>query len=166
MIKVNLNLELPKFMRSKGRFYMNQNLIIIGNKEATNLFTLNKSHSKLVKIDSIENPDARKKEKDLVTDSPGRVQKGNRSGSRSVGMENKAIEHSLDQYSSKVSKLVAKKQGQIDKPNILLVSEPGFLGQLKRHFKIAKVDIAKTIPKELNHLDEKSIFSRIKEDLK
>jgi protein required for attachment to host cells len=145
---------------------MNQILIIIGNKKETNLFVVNNAHSEMVKVESIKNSDARKREKDLVSDSPGRVVKGNGLGSRSTGIENGAVEHSLEQYADNILECVEKNRTQENNSKILLISEPGFLGLLKKHFKTANITISKTISKELIHLDEKNIFSKIKEDIK
>ena len=145
---------------------MNKILIIIGNKKETNLFVVDKGLSKMVRIDSIHNPDARKKEKDLVSDAPGRVTKGVGLGSRSTGSEGGALDHSLEQYASNILDHVQKKLSEDQDLKTLMVSEPGFLGVLKKHFKTANIEISKTIPKELIHLDEKSIFSKLKEDMK
>lgn len=145
---------------------MEKFLIIIGNKKETNLFVVHRSLAKMDRIDNIQNPDARKKEQDLVSDSPGRVSKGSGLGSRSTGSEGGAVEHSLGVYASNILDHVQKKRSENQDLKILLVSEPGFLGVLKKHFKTANIEISKTIAKKLNHLDENSIFSKIKEDLK
>ena len=145
---------------------MDNILIVIGNKERAELFEANRASSKLIKIDCIENPNARKKEQDLVTDAPGRVMKDNGTGSRSVGIEGGAVEQSLHSYAGDILSHVQNLQVQNQDKKVMLVSEPGFLGILKKHFKTAKVDVLKTIPKELNHLDERGLFLKLRDNIR
>ena len=77
---------------------MNKILIVVGNKEKTSLFSVNKAVSEMVKLEDIENPDAKKRERDLVSDSSGRIAKDNGLGSRKLGSGGGALEHSLDLY--------------------------------------------------------------------
>ncbi len=144
-----------------------KNWIIVANKVSAKIFSIEDSLSALTEMAVLHNDKARLKESDLVSDSPGSSVNSSRgSGARAMGHEKKAVKHALDVYTSDIADYIkhAKDENAFD--SLIIVAEPGMLGNLSSQLERKHLKGFKKVGKELNNLNNRELFSELHEDIK
>lgn len=144
-----------------------KNWIIIANKAEAKIFSAERSNHDLKEVKSLINESAKMKEKDLVSDAPGKSQSGfSGSGSRAMDSDNKALKHALDIYSSDIAEYIKKAKDQNVYDELIVVAEPRMLGNLVSELEKKKLSIFNKVGKELIHMNNAELSKVLKEEIK
>jgi protein required for attachment to host cells len=142
------------------------NWIVVANKSETKVFSANKTNENLESLETIINDSARLKEKDLVSDASGStMNSATGAGGRGMGNENTAVQHALDQYTQKVVEYIKQGKNNNSFGALVVVAEPGYLGELATQLDKKNLDIAKKIGKELSKLRTDELAKTLRSEI-
>lgn len=144
---------------------MKEILLVVANKEKTDIYLANHYSDEILKLDTIRNIKMKKQEQDFSSDKPGRVVRSFGFGSRKLIKEKKALLHSLEIYSFKISKKIKYFLKEYHGINIMLIAESGFLGSLKKHLVSQRIPLFSSLPKEMRFKNEKELITNLKNEL-
>lgn len=118
-------------------------------------------------VDSLENPQARAKPRDLLTDKPGRVEQSGAPSYRSAMEPPTPIKRAI---SDKFAQRVARRLDEGRKANaydrLLLVAPPTFIGLLRHHIPAAVAHLVRGVmEKDYVHVPQKALTRRLSEQL-
>jgi protein required for attachment to host cells len=104
--------------------------VIVSSKIGARFYDYNKQNGKLHLFKTLDNPDGRLQNRDLYSDSPGHSFESHGSGSHNMGNEQDKKEREAENFAEIVVRDLDKsrKAGEFD--NLIMISEPGFLGTL------------------------------------
>lgn len=104
--------------------------ILVADSSRAHVFTVDRPRGPLIELSSHDNPDARKHERDLVTDKPGR--EGDPGGhGRSAFEAPSAKSESAQRFARELARTLAKGHSAGKFKRLYLVAAPHFLGSLR-----------------------------------
>jgi protein required for attachment to host cells len=152
------------FLNSIGE-NMKKFLVVISNRIESKIIILTLSPWKIFYFKILQNLDKNKKKGDFYSDGPGKTNFSNGVGSRRVYKNKSSLDNSIDLFAQKISKKIKEVILKNEKIKTVIISEPSFLGNLKRHLKKTHIEIYKIIPKEFNGIEQNHLPSIIKNEL-
>ncbi len=146
---------------------MSSSLLVVGNKSETKIFLARKDQKHLELMELVKNNKGRKKEGELTSDRAGESVR-NSGGSTHKGAMTKEVsahEHAVEKYVSGVVNKIFHLHNENAKLKIMLVAEPGFQGILKKSLDRKKLEVFKSINKELVHISDDDIYKTLAEEI-
>lgn len=151
---------------------MNGHWYIVASQKSVRVFTEVAAKPRIKLIQTVENPLAQEKKKDLVKKQAGKaVKSAGRFGvSRHVEIKNDPREQSVLQFARQIAKFLDGEKKQKNFQSLTIVAEPHFLGRVKSELTPAvkktvtdwiQKDLQKTSKKQLEDflLQKKIVFS-------
>lgn len=127
--------------------------IVVADGAYARIFKLEEDRT-LIELETLVHPQSRLKDRDLVTDRPGRTFESHTSMRRSVGQQEAIKKHEAVNFAKSVSVYLnnAVVNGMVHR--IYLAASPSFLGLLRQELDKATAQvIVSEIDKEITHLD-------------
>ena len=112
----------------------------------------------------MENPSGHLRERDLVTDRPGRATRFRFSQRNPLPPKHSATEHAFDQFAATVAHRLAdlKNRGKFD--NLVLVAEPHALGKFRSAVAAHKnLSVVSEVPSDLLNSPDRAIDGHLKQ---
>jgi len=104
--------------------------ILVADRSRARLFTIERPRGPLIDLSNHDNPDARRHERDLVTDKPGRESDAGGPG-RSAFEGPSAKEGSAERFARELADMLEKGRAEGRFKCLYLVAAPHFLGTLR-----------------------------------
>lgn len=109
---------------------MDPTWILVADNSRARIFTIDRPRGPLIEYSVHDNPSARKPERDLVSDKPGR--EADRGGpGRTAFAEPSAKETSGERFARQLAETLEKGRARGDYKRLYLVAAPHFLGSLR-----------------------------------
>ncbi len=108
--------------------------IVVADASRARIFTADKAAGPLTEIETLNNPEARLHEGDLVTDRGGRGSNGNGGGARhGYGNANQAKDEAANRFAAEVCRHLEKGRTGHAFGSLYVMAAPSFLGMLRKH---------------------------------
>lgn len=139
--------------------------ILVADSSRAHVFTVDRPRGPLIEVSAHDNPDARKHERDLVTDKPGR--EGDPGGhGRSAFEAPSAKAESAERFARELARIVAKGHAGGKFKRLYLVAAPHFLGSLREMLdhgtrRCVEQEIAKDVAHEPTEKIRKQLPERL-----
>ena len=147
---------------------MKEFTIVVADSTRARIFTTDSASSPLVEINTMAHPEGRMHDRDITSDLPGKDKGGDGSGGHAYQAQTDPKKHELDKFAKRVAVYLDEARNANKLSNVLLVSAPEFLGELRGHlssetnekivFELDKnlthhsvEEIRKHLPKHLTH---------------
>lgn len=144
---------------------MRKVLIVNINKKQAQIFIVNIfMNKKVIYSKTLKNLDAHKREGELHSDTAGRTYFSNGKGGRRVYKKKRSVDNVNNSFASRVSRNVKEILNRSERLNVVLVAEPGYLGTVRKYFKVQNIDVFKSLPKEFMNFEEKNIAGIVKQN--
>lgn len=119
----------------------------------------------LEEIEDVAHPEARLKEKDLVTDAPGRTGETGRTQRHTFSTENSEKEHERHLFGVRLCDHLDSLRASSKLAKLDIVAEPKFLGELRKGMssKLAAC-VQRTVSQRAADLDGKEIMRLLREE--
>jgi len=111
--------------------------IIAADAAHARIFSAEQPNSELEEIEALTCPEARLREGDMVSDSPGRERNASGSGSHDVGHTSDAKQEATIRFAEQVSEVIetGREAGRFNK--LYIIAAPAFLGVMRKHYSSA-----------------------------
>lgn len=113
---------------------MKSTIVLVADSAQARLFTLKSSSSQLNEFETLINPEGRLHEQDLTSDLPGKDNGRSGAGGHAYQNQTEPKEQLAIDFAKRVSKRLEKARSGNQIKRLLVVSAPGFLGQLRSQF--------------------------------
>jgi len=124
--------------------------ILVANQSEARLLEYRGPHEEMKLLREIPHPQGRLKEQDLVSDRPGKEQRGSMKATHTYDPPVSAEEHETEVFAKHLADFLEKERAQNDFDNLALVAAPRFLGILRKSFsKSLDQKVSRAIPKDL-----------------
>ena len=119
----------------------------------------------LEEIEDVAHPEARLKEKDLVTDAPGRTGETGRTQRHTFATENSEKDHERHLFGVRLCEHLDKLRANSKLAKLDIVAEPKFLGELRKDMgdKLAAC-VERSIAQRAAGMDSKGILRLLREE--
>lgn len=137
--------------------------ILVANRSAARIFE-SKGASENIKeirrLQEILHPEGRLRNRDINSDDNGRSFDRFGEGRHATGVQHGPTEHISKQFARQLSRLLYRGYTEQAYKEIILVAEPGFLGELVNSLdnKIAKL-VTRTVKKDLININDREIVN-------
>lgn len=140
--------------------------IVSANSSKATLFTADTPIAPLAELTTFENPDARIKQKDLVSDRPGRSFDSHGEGRHAMEVKVDPKEQELIRFAKSIADWLEQERVKNAFERLILVAAPAFLGLLRAHLS-APLDTLVTleVDKDYTALRPEELRSRLPERL-
>ncbi len=108
-------------------------MIVVADSTRARIFTAENAKAPLVEIDTLAHPAGRLHDRDITSDLPGKDKGGDGSGGHAYQEETDPKKHEMEEFAQQVSGYVGKAHNAGKFSDLLLVSAPTFLGELRNH---------------------------------
>lgn len=129
---------------------MKSTIVLVADSAQARLFTLKSASSKLNEFETLVNPESRLHEQDLTSDLPGKDSGRGGAGGHAYQNQTEPKEQLTIDFAKRVAKRLEKARAGNEIKRLLIVSAPGFLGQLRNQFsgqiaKLVSFELAKNL---------------------
>lgn len=108
-------------------------MIVTANSSCARIFTADTAKSPLVEIETLVHPESRMHDRDITSDLPGKDKGGNGSGGHSYQAETEPKQYEIKVFAKHVSDYLSKAYNDGKFSDLLLISAPAFLGELRNN---------------------------------
>lgn len=139
--------------------------IVTADSARARIFTVERPRGPLIELKDLVNPKDRLRERDLVSDRPGRER--DRGGPGRSAMEHTDVKkHNAQTFAREVAEALTRSHGEGEFRRLYLAAAPDFLGQLRDqlHGKVAD-SIVQTLNKDIAHERADAIRKHLPERL-
>lgn len=144
---------------------MDSTWILVADNSRARIFTVERPRGPLIEVSSHDNPDARKHERDLVSDKPGREADPGGHG-RSAFEAPSAKAESAERFARELASLLEKGHERGDYKRLYLIAAPHFLGSLREILPTgARRCVEQEVPKDVVHASPEKIRKQLPERL-
>lgn len=142
---------------------MTKYYVVVASMDQARLYAMNGVFSEPAEIDLLENPDARKYERDLTSAKHGRAFDSAGQGRHALETEVSAKDQVILRFTKAVANRLADDLATRKYEKLIVVAAPKLLGLLRKQFppEVRKV-IAKEIKKNLSKSDPAELMNHIK----
>ena len=133
--------KIGNFLLPNARCY-----VVAGDSAEARIFLTQSRFGAWTEIATLTNPEATKREQDLLTDKPGRVFDSFGKGRHSMAPGESGRQHEKHRFAHEVARALGKRMLAGDFSRLVLIAEPTFLGYLRQEL---SPDLRKTIVFEL-----------------
>ncbi|MBT8136068.1 MAG: host attachment protein [Gammaproteobacteria bacterium] len=111
---------------------MNRTWVLVAESSRARIFSTTGPRAGLDEIRGLTQPEVRLKERDLVSDSPGRSFDSGGAGRHAMGRESDQKRHETEMFAKTIAGELerARERGDFDK--LILIAPPAFLGLLRK----------------------------------
>ena len=140
--------------------------VIAGNSSHATIFEAASPMAPLVELETMENPEARAKQMDLVSDRPGRTFDSFGAGRHAKAVEVDPKEQLQIRFAKSIAERLERGRQQGAYERLMLVAAPGFLGLLRASFAAPlKAVVSLEIDKDYTALRADELRARLPERL-
>ena len=107
--------------------------IVVADSTRARIFTTDSASLPLVEINTMAHPEGRMHDRDITSDLPGKDKGSNGSGGHAYQAQTDPKNHELDIFAKRVAVYLDEVRNANKLSNVLLVSAPEFLGELRGH---------------------------------
>jgi len=144
---------------------MDPTWILVADNSRARIFTVERPRGPLIEVSSHDNPDARKHERDLVSDRPGREADPGGHG-RSAFDNPSAKEESAERFARELARMLGKGHSSGKFKRLYLIAAPHFLGSLRECLENGtRRCVEKEIAKDVAHEPPEKIRKQLPERL-
>lgn len=143
---------------------MNRTWVLVAESSRARIFSTTGPRAGLDEIRGLTQPEARLKERDLVSDSPGRSFDSGGAGRHAMGRESDQKHHEAEVFAKTIAAELehAREGGDFEK--LILIAPPAFLGLLRKSMHRCCADrVVATINKNLVQHDAADIRDHLPE---
>jgi protein required for attachment to host cells len=142
---------------------MTKYYVVVASKDQARLYTMDGIFSELTEIDILENPEARKHERDLISAKHGRAFDSTGQGRHAFETEVSARDQVVLRFTKAIANQLADDLVARKYEKLIVVAAPKLLGLLRKQLspEVRKV-IAKEITKNLSRSDLADLMDHIK----
>jgi protein required for attachment to host cells len=128
--------------RSIGNFLLpnSRTYIVAGDSAEVRVFLSERRFGEWTEVTTLDNPDARVRERDRVTDRPGRAFDSFGKGRHAMATGESAQQHDTNQFAHSVGEFLNKGIVSGDFDSLVLIADPKFLGFLRKSLSAASAD--------------------------
>jgi len=119
--------KIGNFLLPNARTY-----IVAGDSAEARIFLTQRRFGPWTEVATLSNPDARMRERDRITDRPGRAFDSFGKGRHAMTQEESARQHDIRLFAHDVGGYLNKALTAGDFSHLILIAEPTFLGFLRR----------------------------------
>lgn len=144
---------------------MDPTWILVADNSRARIFTIERPRGPLIEVSAHDNPDARKHERDLVTDKPGR--EADRGGpGRSAFEAPSAKEDSAERFARELAGMLERGRSAGEFKRLYLIAAPHFLGTLREVLERGtRACVQQEIAKDVAHESPERIRKQLPERL-
>ena len=113
---------------------MKSTIVLVADSAQARLFTLKSATSKLNEIETLVNPEGRLHEQNITSDLPGKDNGRSGAGGHAYQNQTEPKEQIAIDFAKRVSKRLEQARSGNQIKRLMIVSAPGFLGQLRSQF--------------------------------
>lgn len=140
--------------------------IVVANRGVARLFQATQATGPLEELEAFIHPEARLRDRDLVSDRPGRGFERAGPGSHAEEPDSSVAEVEAGQFALELSRFLLKGHGDGRFDMLVLIAAPGFLGALRERLGGAmKHHILLEVAKNLPHADAATVRGYLPERL-
>lgn len=104
-------------------------------------------------LETLDNPSVRARDKDVLSDGPGKVHTGGGSNATAYSHHGDRKEHDADTFAREIAQVLHDSRVATHFERLILVAPPHFLGQLRRHLDPpTRRAVVAEIGKDYNHV--------------
>ena len=113
--------------------YAGETWVLVADSGRADIYLRARRRSPLSSVESLTNEQARAKEHDLISDSPGRAFDSAGQGRHSMGSDHAVKHHLREAFAKRVAQALAagRKAGRFS--HLVLIAEPAMLGEVRAH---------------------------------
>lgn len=108
-------------------------MIVVANSSGARIFTADDAQAPLKEIETLAHPASRLHDRDITSDLPGKSKGGDGSGGHAYQDETDPKQHEITEFAQQVSTYLGEANNAGKFSDLLLVSAPAFLGELRNH---------------------------------
>lgn len=143
---------------------MNRTWVVVAESSRARIFSTTGPRAGLDEIQALTQPEARLKERDLVSDSHGRSFDSGGTGRHAMGRELDQKHHEATVFARTISEHLERARGRNDFDKLILVAPPAFLGLLRKSMHHCCADrVVATVNKNLVQHDPGDIRDHLPE---
>ena len=128
----------------------NPHWILVANQSEARLLEYRGPHEEMELIREIPHPEGRLKEKDLVSDRPGKELRRAMNANHAYDPQVSAEQHESQLFAKQLGDMLERERAQNHFDDLAVVAPPQFLGILRKFFsKNLEKKVSRAIPKDL-----------------
>ena len=142
-------------------------IALVASASVAHLYSLElKKSSEPRLLKSLVHPLSRKRNSDIASDTPGKVNKDCRGGGTSLGFTSEPKEVEKDKFVKELTGALESEINHDPKIKFILIAEPRFMGRLHKHLPVKLAShVAHRITKDLTHASTKKLAYAIKAEM-
>ena len=126
---------------------------LVGHRAGARVFEQIGIKPELRLIHTFNNPEGRLQTRELVSDRQGRSNSSTMPGHTPVGSDDSPLEHVLHTFAKKIGKYLELELAKKSFDSIVIVAEPGVLGEIKKNIGNATADrLGEPVIRDLVHV--------------